>query len=300
MSFFAYFSISALKTYLDQYIQKIADQIDILAVSGALLKIIGIILAGRIIIKFSRGIIERLFTQSVRSNLFGEEKRLETLKVLTQSIVTYAVYFVVILMILGTLGVDTASIIASAGIIGLAVGFGAQSLVKDVITGFFMIFENYFTVGDYIQTAGIGGIVEETGLRTTKIRDFAGELHIIPNSQILIVTNYNRGKARAMVEVGITYEEDIDHAIKVLQKEADLVAEEFKEVIVDPPKVLGVQNLGPSEVMIGVIAFTKPMEQWRLERELRRRLKGALDREGIDMPYPRRVVINNSTDIKEG
>lgn len=284
--------------YLD-YINRMIDQMNLLAVSGSLIKILGIIVAGRIAAQFGRRVIERLFTQSARTRLFGEEKRVETLKGLSQSILTYTVYFVGALMVLSTMGVNTASILASAGIIGLAVGFGAQNLVKDVITGFFMIFENYFTVGEYIQTAGIGGIVEETGLRTTKIRDWSGELHIIPNSQITMVTNHCRGKARAMVEIGIAYEEDIDAAIKVLQQEADQVAGEFKDVIVDPPTVLGVQSLGPSDVTLRVISFTKPMEQWRLERELRRRLKGALDREGIEMPYPRRVIIQNTTGMKE-
>lgn len=288
----------ALLVSLESFGLNILDELNLVAASGTLLKIIGIIVAGRIIVKFSRTIIERLFTQSARTNLFGEEKRLETLKVLCQSTVTYAIYFVVVLTILSAVGVNIASIIASAGILGLAVGFGAQNLVKDVITGFFLVLENYFTVGDYIQTAGVGGIVEETGLRSTKIRDWSGELHIIPNSQIDMVTNHCRGKARALVEIGIAYEEDIDHAVKVLQQEADQVAEEFKEVIIDPPKVLGVQNLGPSEVLIRVIGFTKAMEQWSLERELRRRLKQALDREGIEIPYPRRVIIQNTSGVK--
>jgi len=289
----------ALLVSMEFFGLNIVDKLNLVAASGTLLKIIGIIVAGRIIVKFSRTIIERLFTQSARTNLFGEEKRLETLKVLCQSTVTYAIYFVVILMILGAVGVNTASIIASAGILGLAVGFGAQNLVKDIITGFFLVFENYFTVGDYIQTAGVGGIVEETGLRSTKIRDWSGELHIIPNSQIDMVTNHCRGRARALVEIGIAYEEDIDRAIKVLQQEADQVAEEFKEVIIDPPKVLGVVNLGASDVVIRVIGFTKALEQWSLERELRRRLKQALDREGIEIPYPRRVVIHNTSGVKE-
>ncbi|MCR6545552.1 mechanosensitive ion channel family protein [Dehalobacterium formicoaceticum] len=254
-------------------------------------KIIGILIGARILIQLGRGMIERLFAQSMRSRLFGEAKRLETLKVLSLSIVTYGIYFMVILMVLGVLGVNTASIIASAGIVGLAVGFGAQSLVKDVITGFFMIFENYFTVGDYIQAAGVGGIVEEMGLRTTTIRDWAGELHIIPNSQITIVTNFSRGKSRALVDVRISYKEDIDRAIEVLQKEADQVAKEFKETIVEAPRVLGVQDLGSSEVLIRVIAFTQALEQWPLERELRKRLKGALDQAGIEIPSPAAKVV---------
>ncbi|MEN3005562.1 mechanosensitive ion channel family protein [Dehalobacterium formicoaceticum] len=254
-------------------------------------KTIGILIGARILIQLGRGMIERLFAQSMRSRLFGEAKRLETLKVLSLSIVTYGIYFMVILMVLGVLGVNTASIIASAGIVGLAVGFGAQSLVKDVITGFFMIFENYFTVGDYIQAAGVGGIVEEMGLRTTTIRDWAGELHIIPNSQITIVTNFSRGKSRALVDVRISYKEDIDRAIEVLQKEADQVAKEFKETIVEAPRVLGVQDLGSSEVLIRVIAFTQALEQWPLERELRKRLKGALDQAGIEIPSPAAKVV---------
>lgn len=277
----------------------VADKFNLVAASGSLIKIIAIIVGGRIIVDVSRTIIERVFTQSAQTNLFGEEKRLETLKVLCLSTATYVIYFVLVLMILGVLGLNTTSILASAGILGLAVGFGAQNLVKDIITGFFLVFENYFTVGDYIQTAGIGGVVEATGLRSTKLRDWAGELHIIPNSQIGMVTNHCRGKARFLVEIGIAYEEDIDHAIKVLQQEIDQVAEEFKEVIIDPPQVLGVQSLGASDVVIRVVGFTKALEQWGVERELRRRMKQSLDREGIEIPYPRRVIIQNTSGVKE-
>ncbi|ATW28687.1 hypothetical protein DCMF_17005 [Candidatus Formimonas warabiya] len=277
----------------------IVEKLNLLILAGNLLKIIGIILGARIIVKIGQAVVERLFNHSVRTNLFGEEKRIETLKVLSKSVIMYAVYFLAVLMVLETLGVKTGSILASAGILGLAVGFGAQSLVKDVITGFFIILENYFTVGEYINAAGVGGIVEEMGLRTTKIRDWSGELHIVPNSQITMVTNHCRGKARAMVDIGIAYEEDMDHAMEILQKAADKVAEEFGEVIVNAPVVLGIQDLGPSDVIIRIVAHTKPMEQWRVERELRRRLKQALDREGIEIPYPRRVIIQNTVGVKE-
>ncbi len=290
---------SAVMISLQFFGLNITDKLNLLVVGASLLKIILTIIAARIIIKVGQTLVERLFTQSARTNLFGEEKRIKTLKVLSQSILTYTVYFIAILIILGILGVNTASILASAGIVGLAVGFGAQNLVKDVITGFFMIFENYFTVGEYINTAGVAGVVEEMGLRTTKIRDWSGELHIIPNSQITIVTNHGRGKARAQVELGIAYQEDIDHAIKILQEAADKVSEELSEVIIDPPVVLGVTDLSPSEVVLTVVAYTKPMEQWHVERELRRALKQALDQEDIEIPYPRHVIIQNTTGAKE-
>ncbi|MGI6679608.1 MAG: mechanosensitive ion channel family protein [Dehalobacterium sp.] len=287
-------------TSLRLFGEQIINEQNLLAISGDLLRIIMILAGSRILIKLGRSIIQGLFTQSLRSRLFREEKRLETIKGISLSIVTYSIYFMAVMMILSVLGVNTASILASVGIIGLAVGFGAQSLVKDVITGFFMILENYFTVGEYIQAADVGGIVEDTGLRTTTIRDWGGELHIIPNSQITMVTNFSRGKARAQVDIRISYNENIDRAIEVLQKEADQVGREFEKTIVEPPRVLGVQDLGSSEVLIRVVAFTQALEQWSLERELRKRLKGALDRAGIEIPPPAiKVVYENPLEDKE-
>ena len=185
--------------------------------------------------------------------------------------------------------VNTTSILATAGIGGIAIGFGAQSLVKDIITGFFIFFEDQYSVGDLVQIGVFQGNVEELGLRVTKLRDFSGELHIIPNSNIQIVTNKTRGPMRALVKISIAYEENINHVVSILEK----VCEEIKqanESILEGPSVLAVSNLGEYGVDITIVAKTNPGEQWAAEREIRKSVKEAFDRENIEIPYPKRIV----------
>jgi small conductance mechanosensitive channel len=226
-----------------------------------------------------------------------DESRMRTLAGLLKSVLRYTVYFIAIVVILETFGVKTSSIIAAAGIGGLAIGFGAQSLVKDVISGFFIIFEDYFQIGDYVETAGVSGIVEEMGLRTTKLRDFGGQLHIVPNGEITRVTNHSRGNLRAMVNVKVSYEEDLDRVIKILEEVAEEIRQK-RDDIVEGPTVLGVSDFGPSEAVITVWARTLPMQQWSVERDLRKAIKERFDREGIEIPYPRMVVVDKKN--KEG
>ncbi|HBC92102.1 MAG TPA: mechanosensitive ion channel family protein, partial [Pelotomaculum sp.] len=180
-------------------------------------------------------------------------RRAQTLEILLRSAITYLVFFMACLMILQIFNVNTSAILASAGILGLAVGFGAQNLVKDIISGFFILFEDQFGVGDFVQIDAVTGTVEEIGLRTCKIRQWTGELSIIPNGGITRVTNYNRGPMLAQVTMGIAYEEDIDQAINVLRDECEAAYREI-EAIIDVPKVQGVTELGLSSVDIRIVA----------------------------------------------
>ncbi|MBE3586744.1 mechanosensitive ion channel family protein [Desulfofundulus thermocisternus] len=229
-----------------------------------------------------------------------ESRRVHTLRTLMKSGLRYTLYFVSLVTILNMFGVRVEAILAGAGVVGLAVGFGAQNLVRDVITGFFLLLEDQFAVGDYITVAGVSGTVEEMGLRVTRLRDFGGELHIIPNGQIIQVTNHSRGNMRALVEVGVAYEENLDRVIDVLQQVCEQAARDMADIIAEGPHVLGVVNFGQSDVVIRIIAYTKPMQQWYVERELRRLIKEAFDREGIEIPYPRRVVLSMSGGAKHG
>lgn len=248
--------------------------------------------AARIVMSLGYILIERVFeVQYIPGKIGFDERKKNTLKALLKSVLRYAIYFIAAITILDELNVPVAAVLSAAGILGLAVGFGAQNLVRDIITGFFILFEDQFSVGEYIETAGVGGIVEEVGLRSTKLRDWGGQLHIIPNGEITKVTNHNRGSMRALVEVGIAYEEDINHALKVLGEIAKGMARDYAHVIREGPDVLGIVNFGQSEVLVRIIAKTKPMEQWAVERELRRRIKETFDKEGIEIPYPRRVYI---------
>jgi small conductance mechanosensitive channel len=218
----------------------------------------------------------------------------KTLQALFKSVLRYAIYFFVALTVVEALGVPTGSIIASAGIVGLAIGFGAQNLVRDVITGFFILMEDQFGVGEYIEVFGVAGEVEEVGLRITKLRDFSGALHIVPNGSIDRVTNHHRGALRALVDVRVLHEEDPERVQSIL---AQVAAEVAKEVptIVEGPRALGIADVTEAGMIFRIWARTQPMEQWAVEREIRRRVKLAFDREGIHTPYPRTVFMPQET-----
>lgn len=244
-------------------------------------------------IKIGDFLIDRVLRP--REQKYIDERRILTLRTLAKSILRYATYFIVGFTILGQLVKDPKGFLAGAGILGVALGFGAQSLVRDVITGFFILLENQYAVGEYITTGGFSGFVEEVGIRITKLRDWGGEYHIIPNGQITAVTNFSRGNMRAVVEVTVAYEEDVDRAIDVMKRVAEKMGQEMKDVITEGPEVLGVVAMGPGEVVIRTVAKTRPMEQWGIERELRKRFKEAFEKEGIEAP--KRTIISNGPGI---
>jgi len=271
-----------------------------LSVLYTVLKILAVILIGRLIVVVASRFVDRLVERHGRREvLFTEERRLQTLAGLAKSLIRYAVYFIVAVTVLDLSGVETRSILLGAGVAGLAVGFGAQNLVRDVLSGVFILLEDQFSVGDYISLGTIDGIVEEMGLRTTRIRAFGGEVHIIPNGTIERVTNFSRGSIRVLFEVEIAYEEDTSRVIGIVQEVLDRFAAE-SEVVTEGPKVLGVSQLGQSGVSLMVWAKVKPMEQWAVGRELRLRIKEAFDRAGIEIPYPRRVYIQGGTLDRPG
>lgn len=246
----------------------------------------GLMLAGRL----GRRLIEGILRPE-RIPGAWDERRIHTLRGLARSVLRYTLYFVGGLMLLDEFGVPTASLLAGAGILGLAVGFGAQNLVRDVITGFFILFEDQYAVGDYVTVAGVTGTVEEIGLRLTKVREWTGELHIIPNGEIKQVTNHTRGGMGVLVEVEVAYEENLARVIEVIERLCRELAEEEPDVVLEAPRVLGVTRLGESGVTLQVFGKVRPMQQWAVARELRRRIKEAFDEAGIEIPYPRRVIL---------
>ena len=269
-----------------------------LGLSYILIKIMVIALIAGIAVKISKKLIANVFAIRAKSPLRVSERREATILKLLQNVVAYFIYFIAITTILGNLDVDVKGLIAGAGIVGLAVGFGAQSLVKDVITGFFIIFEDQFAVGDYVRVGQVEGTVEMIGLRTTKIKATTGEVNIIPNGNIMEVTNFSINNSIAILDIGIAYEGNIDKAEKVITDVLEKMPEKYEE-IVGTPKFLGVQNLAPSEVVLRIWAETLPMQHFYISRELRRELKEALDANGIEIPYPRMVMYNrNDVDGK--
>jgi moderate conductance mechanosensitive channel len=250
-----------------------------LAASAA--RIVAIIIFTIIALRFIGAVVDKIFESSAESKKFYiDEKRAKTLIALIKSILRYAVYFIAGLMILQVFRIDTTSILAGAGIIGLAVGVGAQSLVKDVITGFFIIFEDQFAVGDYIMTSDSSGVVEELGFRIVKLRDLNGVLHIIPNGSIGKVTNYTRGTMQAAVNIPVAHDADIIKAWKAVEAAAREIQSEYIEII-EGPKIVGVVEFNQYSIVIRVIAKVIPLEQVKIETALRQRVKQNFDAQGI-------------------
>ncbi|SDN23173.1 mechanosensitive ion channel family protein [Alkalicoccus daliensis] len=254
------------------------------------LQLIGILIAFVIIRAIGKKFIETSFTKMGRQRNITPG-RSKTLEKLALNVFSYVLIFIVITLIVGVFEYDIAPLIAGAGIIGLAIGFGAQGLVSDVVTGFFILLEKQIDVEEYVTLAGLDGIVEEVGLRTTRLRGFDGTVHYIPNREISSLSNHSRSNMQALVDIGISYDENIDKAVKVMQDVCDRAAQE-EEAIIEGPDVLGVQGLEDSDVVIRVIAKTANMEQWRIERRLRKDIKEAFDLHGIEIPFPHQVNIS--------
>ena len=282
--------MNEIKVFIEGFLK---DETGDLNVLGKSLKIILIFIIINIAVSIIGKIIDRVLKDKRLSNLNSSGRRANTLGQILKRLVKYILYFIGIVISLEMFNINTTSIIATAGIGGLAIGFGAQSLVKDLITGFFIILEDQYAVGDFVKIGNYEGTVEDLGLRVTKLRDFNGELHIIPNSSIQIVTNKTRGAMRALVELSIAYEENVDRAIKILESIcAELKVE--NENIVEGPTILGVTKLGDYSVNITIIAKTKPMEQWAVERAIRKKVKEIFEKENIEIPYPKRVIIGGN------
>ena len=221
------------------------------------------------------------------------EARAETIGLVLRSIVVAAVWTVAGLMILGQLEFDLAPLIAGAGIGGIALGFGAQSVVKDFLSGLFMLIEDHYGVGDIIDVGDAKGTVEKVSLRSTTLRDVYGTVWHVPNGEILRVGNYSQLWSRALIDVEVAYDTDIRFAQGVIQRVADELwndAEWGGDEVMERPEVWGVQTLGASSVAIRLVVKTEPSQQWNVERELRLRLKEALDHAGIEIPFPQQTV----------
>lgn len=257
---------------------------------GKILKIAIVFIIIKISIKFISRFIKKTLDSRRISNVQINDKRAQTLGRLADNTVKYVLYFIVILIALDEFGINTASIIATAGIGGIAIGFGAQSLVKDIITGFFILLEDQFSVGDYVKIGSDEGIVEELGLRITKIRDFNGQLHIIPNSSIQVVTNRNKGSMRVWVDIHVPFDEDMNKINNILEKVCTDI-KSTNEDIVDGPSILGITSLGESHVRFTIIAHAKADTQWSVERAIRKRVVEKFDEENIKIPYPRKVIV---------
>lgn len=281
------------------------DIVDWLRGDGA--RILGVLVAA-IIIDFA---LHRIIPRALRLGIQRQmeeappeevEKRVQTLSSVFTGSGRIIILLVAVLTLLPLAGISIGPLLAGAGIVGLAIGFGAQSLVKDVISGMFILLDNQYSEGDVVNIAGISGRVEDVGLRRTVLRDLDGIRHYIPNGEVTVASNFTQEFSRVNLNVGVSYSEDLDHVISVVDRVGeDLAADpEWKDFILTAPKFLRVDAFGDSGVEVKIVGDTKPIQQWAVMGELRKRLKKAFDEEGIEIPYPHRVAVTRgakATDL---
>ena len=215
-------------------------------------------------------------------------KRVDALSDITNNLIKVVIWLVAIFMILGTLGINLGPLVAGAGIAGIALGFGAQSIVKDFLSGILMLVEDQFGVGDVIDVGEASGVVESLSLRTTRLRSVDGTVWHVPNGEIRRVGNMSQGWSRSVIDVGIGYGSDVDTALSILNRVATQMSadEPWGTKFLEQPEILGVQDLGDSAVVLRMWVVTEPAAQWEVSRELRRRIKYAFDEAGIEIPFP--------------
>ncbi len=263
------------------------------------LRILIIVVVSVVGYRLIRGIIYR-FRKSVEdddpSMRSESEKRAETIGRVSRQMALAVIGITAGLGILRELGFDIAPLLAGAGIAGLAVGFGAQNLVRDLITGFFIIFENQIRVGDVVEVAGKMGKVEQVNLRTTVLRDGEGRVHVVPNGQITTVTNMTREWSRVLLDINITYKEDLNRVIQVLQKVGEDLSndKDWEGLVLEPMAILGINSLGQNSVEVRVALKVAPGAQFDVAPELRRRIKDAFDGAGIQIPTPSTTLVMSS------
>jgi small conductance mechanosensitive channel len=237
--------------------------------------------------------IERKLGTPQPGALTVSEQRTRTLVSLLRSVGRVIIFVIFLFMLLSAIGLDLGPLLAGAGVVGLAVSFGAQSLVKDVISGLFILIENQFGVGDVVRIEGVSGAVERMTLRVVVLRDVHGVVHIVPNGEIKKVSNLTRTWSRVVLDVGVAYKEDVDRVIAVMRDVGREMWEDpdWRPLLVDPVEVPGIESFDESQVTIRLMAKTLPLKQWDVARELRRRLKRRFDREEIEIPFPHQKLV---------
>ncbi len=245
-------------------------------------------------------LLKRLIVRAVRASVKSDEhtsqeaeqKREDTLIRIFTGALNIIIIIVALMMILGELGIEIGPLIAGAGIVGLAVGFGGQYLIRDIITGLFLMLENQYRIGDVVDIEGLSGAVEDISLRKTTLRNLDGTVHHIPHGSITKVSNLSKDFARVNIDMGVGYSTDIDHLIRVINETGRELAADpaFSDSIISPPQFLRVNEFADSAIVVKILGDTKPLKQWEIAGEFRKRLKFAFDREGIEIPFPQTVI----------
>ncbi len=269
------------------------------------------VLAVVVIIYIALRILDRVLEPAIRGAITRQmthdpeievEQRIETLHAVTFNIAKFVAVAVGVITILPEFGINVNALLAGVGLVGLAVGFGSQSLVKDMLAGFFVLVENQYGRGDVVTLAGVSGVVEDVDLRRTLIRDLDGTQHSIPNGEIVVASNKTQVFSRVNEVVGVSYGDDLEQAFRVINKVGEELAsdDQWSGDIISPPTVLGVDGFGDSSVDIRVLGDTQPGRQWAVAREFRRRIKLAFDAEGIEIPFPHRTLVTAGQKAADG
>jgi len=255
---------------------------------GSGLKILMVLAVTAVLVKLVALVLDHAFVRLGRNQDDEMIKRAETLKAVLRSVINIALITIALMMILGNLGLDIGPILASAGVLGLAVGFGAQQLVRDLINGFFILMDDQIRVGDVVSIAGQGGLVQIVNLRLTKLRDLSGNVHYVRNGEITVVTNMTKEYSRYVFDVGVAYRENVDEVIEVLKQiDAEMRQDDaYGKDILEPLEILGLDRFDDSAVIVRVRTKTRPIRQWAVGREFNRRMKKRFDELGIEIPFP--------------
>lgn len=252
------------------------------------LKIVLIIILAGMAIWFIRWLFTRMFSILLKPGDSEMQKRIDTISGLARFVLTIVICIIAGFMVLDVLGIDITPLLATAGILGVAIGFGAQHLVADVISGIFILLEDQIRVGDVVTISGKGGLVEKITLRMVVLRDLAGNVHFVRNGLIDVVTNMTKEYSRYVFDIGVAYREDTDEVVDVIKAVDESLRNdpEFSDKILEPIEILGVDEFADSAVIIKARTKTTPIQQWSVAREFNRRLKKAFDEKNIEIPFP--------------
>jgi len=255
-------------------------------------RILIIVILTLIALKTARYLSHKMFAPTKKERDPEFQKRLDTLGSVVRYILLIAILIVAAVMVMGELGIEIGPILAAAGIVGLAVGFGAQHLVQDVISGFFVLLEDQIRVGDVVEIAGKGGLVERLNLRMVVLRDLAGNVHFVRNGQIQVITNMTKEFSFYVFDIGVAYREDVDEVIAVVREADEDLRQnpDLKKDILAPIEILGLDKFADSAVVIKARIKTKPIRQWAVGREFNRILKKKFDEKNIEIPFPHMTV----------
>jgi small-conductance mechanosensitive channel len=226
-------------------------------------------------------------------------KRAATLTGILRTLALTMIWAMVIIEVMNLVGVDIRPVLAGAGIVGLAVGFGAQNLIRDFISGFFIILEDQIRLGDVAIINGTGGLVESLSFRTIMLRDFSGVVHIFPNGAITTLSNMTKEWSAFVLDMGVAYKENTDRVADIMQRVGEELRQDpgFRDKFIEPIEIIGVDNFADSAVVLRIRIKTKPLDQWNVGREYRRRLKKAFDDEGVEIPFPHRSLYAGSAGV---